>query len=124
MISSRACLIVFVLAAVSLLTACETIEDLLPTPRHRTKIQGERVPVIASEDQLQADPTLADVPIQLPPPYLNPDWPQPGGYSDNVLHHLEAGGPLKMVWDANAGKGSDEDSLLTAPPIVAGKSCA
>jgi outer membrane protein assembly factor BamB len=119
MISSRACLIAFAIAAATLLTACDTLEDLLPAVKHKTKIQGERVAVMAGEDALLADPQLADAPVQLPPPYLNPDWPEPGGYSDNVLHHLEASGPLKMIWDANAGKGSDEDSLLTAPPIVA-----
>jgi outer membrane protein assembly factor BamB len=118
MISSRAVLVVIALAAMSL-TACETVEGLLPERKVKTTIQGERVPVMALEDTLRADAQLADSPVQLPPPYANTDWPQPGGYADNVMHHLEAAGPLNVVWTQGAGKGSDDDSRLSGPPIVA-----
>lgn len=104
----------------ALLVGCSTIEDMLPEAKTRTKIKGERVAVMVHEEQLVVDPKMADVPVKLPPPYRNPDWPEPGGYADNVLHHLEATGPLKRLWNVNAGKGSDDTSRLTAPPIVAG----
>ncbi|MGQ0742270.1 MAG: outer membrane protein assembly factor BamB family protein [Alphaproteobacteria bacterium] len=106
-------------AAAILLSACQTVEDLLPERRSTTKLQGERVPLIALEEQLQADPQLAESVVTLPPPYKNPDWPQPGGYADNVMHHLEAAGPLHVAWVASAGKGSDDYSHLAGPPIVA-----
>ncbi len=34
------------------------------------------------------------------------------------MYHLEASGPLHVIWSQQAGKGSDSDSRLTAPPIV------
>jgi len=118
MIYSRAVLIVFLLTAISL-TACDTVDSLLPARRVNTKIQGERVPVMALEDTLQADAQLTDTPVILPPPYANKDWPEPGGYADNVLHHLEAPGSLNVVWTQGTGKGSDDNSRLSSPPIVA-----
>ena len=42
-------------------------------------LPGERVSVMLLERGVTADPSIADVPIALPPPELNPDWPQNGG---------------------------------------------
>src|SRR5258708_25059447 len=58
--------------------------------------------------------------MDLPPPKKNAEWPQPGGTADNVMGNLMADGPLARVWSASAGKGTDGNSRLTAPPIVAG----
>jgi outer membrane protein assembly factor BamB len=57
--------------------------------------------------------------MDLPPPRKNADWPEPGGTPDNVVGNLMADGPLERLWSAEAGKGTDDDSRLTAPPIVA-----
>jgi outer membrane protein assembly factor BamB len=35
------------------------------------------------------------------------------------MYHLQARGPLRPVWQTDTGKGSDDDSRLTAPPVVA-----
>ena len=35
------------------------------------------------------------------------------------MYHLEAPGPLRQLWEQDAGKGSDTDSRLTAAPVVA-----
>ena len=82
-------------------------------------IQGERISIIAANQQLTADPLLADVEVELPPPVLNTQWPQPGETVDNRIGHLQAQGSLQQLWTASAGKGSDNASLLMAPPIVA-----
>ncbi len=119
MTRSHIVLTAFAAACVLLLAGCDTLTDLIPTGKTKSNIKGERVSVITLEQQLEADPKMADVPVQLPPPYRNSDWPQPGGYADNVMHHLEAAGPLKTVWGESAGKGSDENSRLTAKPIIA-----
>jgi outer membrane protein assembly factor BamB len=60
--------------------------------------------------------------VVLPPPYHNPDWPQPGGFPSNAVYHLDAPGPLREIWDEHAGKGSDDYSRLTATPVVGGGS--
>lgn len=85
----------------------------------KSKLKGERISILTNEDALKPDPTLADTRVVLPKPYRNSEWPEPGGYASNAMYHLEATGPLQQIWDVDAGKGSDIDSRLTAPPIVA-----
>ncbi len=87
----------------------------------KSKLKGERVSVMtAADDTLKADDSLNEAKVSLPAPYVNEAWPAPGGYPSNAMYHLQASGPLKQIWQADAGKGSDRDSRLTAPPIVAG----
>jgi outer membrane protein assembly factor BamB len=71
------------------------------------------------DESLKPDPALAQTPVVLPPPYRNPEWPEPGGYSSNAMYHLEANGPLHVIWQQDAGKGSDSSSRLTAAPVIA-----
>jgi outer membrane protein assembly factor BamB len=86
----------------------------------KTKLKGERISVMSLDESLKPDPTLKDMSVTLPPPYTNKDWPQPGGYPANAMYHLEAQGSLRQLWKQDTGKGSDDDSRLTAPPVVAG----
>jgi outer membrane protein assembly factor BamB len=111
------------LFAAGLLAGCDTarsVVDIFDFAAKKTKIQGERISIIASEQQLSSDPMLAASKMDLPPPKKNPEWAQPGGTPDNVIGNLMADGPLAQVWSASAGKGTDDNSRLTAPPIVAG----
>ena len=72
------------------------------------------------DSELKVDATLAAQPVQLPPPYRNPDWPQPGGYASNAIYHLAVPGRLRQAWSQDAGKGSDTDSHLISTPVVGG----
>jgi len=85
---------------------------------HKSKLKGERISVMSMDASLKPDPALTDKPVVLPAPYRNPEWPEPGGYASNAMYHLEADGSLQVAWQQDAGKGSDTDSRLTAPPIV------
>ena len=111
-----------VLAAAFFLSGCsgvmDTISDVFSSS-HKSNLRGLRVSLVGADEAVQPDATLAGTPILLPPPYRNPDWPQPGGYPANALYHLEAPGPLRQIWSTDAGKGSDDDSMLTAAPVVA-----
>ena len=89
------------------------------TSTKKSKLKGERISVMSLDKSLKPDPTLKDVAVQLPPPYKNSEWPQPGGYPANAMYHLQAGGSLKELWAQDTGKGSDDNSRLTAPPVVA-----
>ncbi len=100
------------------LGACDTVNDLI-SPSDDPPLPGERISVLSLEQQLEADPRIAGLQVVLPAPYVNDSWAQPGGYPDNVLHHLDASEALTQVWRANAGNGSSSDGQLTAPPIVA-----
>lgn len=114
------------LAAVLLLAGCDTFQDIGDTvgdwfaPSNKTKLKGERIPLNALDDALRPDPALQATAVMLPPPYRNTEWPQPGGFSSNAMYHLEASGHLRQLWDADAGKGSDSESRLTASPVVGG----
>jgi outer membrane protein assembly factor BamB len=120
---SRIVSVAVLLVTANLLAGCETyraVADFFDVGTKKTKIQGERISIIATEGQLSSDPQLAASKMDLPPPKKNAEWPQPGGAADNVIGNLMADGPLEQVWSVAAGKGTDDDSRLTAPPIVAG----
>lgn len=85
----------------------------------RSDVKGERISVMSTDASLNPDPDLASTNVVLPAPYRNTEWPQPGGYAANAMYHLEADGPLQPIWQQDAGKGSDSDSRLTAPPVIA-----
>lgn len=111
-------------AAAIFLSGCQALDSVTEgwfTPAGRpSKLKGERISVMSLDESMKPDPALASTDVLLPPPYKNDDWANPGGYASNALYHLEATGPLRQIWSQQAGKGSDTDSRLTAPPIVAG----
>lgn len=79
----------------------------------------ERISILALDQTLEVDPRLAGAPIELPPPYRNVSWPQPGGEADHTLHHLNGAASLERVWQADIGKGASRRSRLTSPPVAA-----
>jgi outer membrane protein assembly factor BamB len=115
----------FCVGAVLALGACEQLDAIgdvtsgwFNSPK-KSDIKGVRISVMTTDTSLKPDPDLAKTDVVLPPPYQNAEWPEPGGYASNAMYHLEASGPLKPLWQQDAGKGSDADSRLTAPPVVA-----
>jgi outer membrane protein assembly factor BamB len=107
-----------VLVGLLSLGACETFDGLI-TPGQKVDIRGERVSVMPKVAAVEADPKLSGVAVVLPKPSVNPDWPQPGGYADNAMHHLAADGQLTEIWDSGIGSGSTSSTRLTASPVVA-----
>jgi len=111
------------LAVAALVCGCTMIDQvssLFDTSTRKSALKGERISVMSLDQSLQPDPALKDTPVVLPAPYRNDAWSEPGGFATNAPYHLEASGPLRQIWAQEAGKGSDNDSRLTAPPIVAG----
>lgn len=109
-------------AAVFLLGGCgmtDTVGHWFSSPS-KSKLKGQRISVMSTDESVKPDPTLKATAVILPPPYRNADWPEPGGYADNAMYHLEAPGALQQAWEQDAGEGSNSDSRLTAPPVVAG----
>src|SRR6188508_264490 len=117
---SRAVRFCLVLAAASLLLGgCSVFEEVgswFASSGKKSNLRGVRIPVMSLDSDLKPDATLAGTPILLPPPYSNPDWPQPGGYASNTMYHLAAPGRLREIWSQSAGKGNDIDSHLTSSP--------
>lgn len=121
---SRTVRFCLMLAAASLLLGgCSVFNEVgswFATNGKKSNLRGVRIPVMSLDSELKTDTALAGTPIQLPPPYRNPEWPQPGGYASNAMYHLAAPGRLRQVWSQDAGKGNDIDSHLTSAPVVAG----
>ena len=97
----------------------DTISNWFASSKKST-LKGERISLLATDETILPDPSLANTPVVLPAPYHNSEWTQPGGFPSNATYHLDAPGPLRRIWDADAGKGSDSSSRLTATPVVAG----
>ncbi len=108
-------------AASLLLSGCSVFDEVgswFSSNGKKSNLRGVRIPVMSLDSELKVDATLAAQPVQLPPPYRNPDWPQPGGYASNALYHLAVPGRLRQAWSQDAGKGSDIDSHLISTPVV------
>ena len=82
-------------------------------------LPGERVSVMLLEREVAADPTIADLPIELPPPRRNDAWPQSGGEATHAMHHLAAADQLELAWSAGIGTGSAGEGQLLARPVIA-----
>ncbi|GAB4124260.1 MAG: outer membrane protein assembly factor BamB [Rhodothalassiaceae bacterium] len=78
----------------------------------------ERIPVLTFEQNLTADPALANVSVVLPRPYLNRLWPQSGGTPAHAVNHLYLPEKLKRAWRTDIGEGSDIISRLMMEPVV------
>ncbi len=85
----------------------------------KPKIEGERIAVLPQEQSIEADPRLADLRVQLPPPEANADAPLPGGVASHAMGNLAGGSDLAILWRTNIGEGSSRDGRLSSSPVVA-----
>jgi len=83
-------------------------------------LPGERISVLSLDRLLEPDPDLARIPITLPPPVVDPDWPEAGGYPNHAMQHLSLPDRLTRVWRTDIGEGSSRYTRVLAQPIVAG----
>ena len=111
--------VLLIAAGVSLaLSGCGVFKKT--TDPKKPVVLGERLPVLNFESKLEADPSLADVPITLPPPVLNAEWSQPGGNAAKTLGHLQIGTTLSLAWSTSIGKGNTRGADMNATPVVGG----
>lgn len=87
--------------------------------KRSTPLEGDRLSVLALDQALEADPTVANIQIALPQPWTNQNWPQAGGGLKNSMHHLAIGDRLSRAWDSDIGEGSKDYEKLTSTPVVA-----
>jgi outer membrane protein assembly factor BamB len=81
-------------------------------------LEGERKPIVELNDAVTPDEALKAVPVTLPQPYLNPEWPQAGGYANHAMQHLALGPSPRIIWRANI-EGSTHNRNLVSQPVVA-----
>lgn len=87
--------------------------------KNEARLLGERISVLSFERALETDPNLASVRVSLPQPYRNMNWPQPGGSTENVMHHLWLDDQLDIAWRTSIGRGSKSYERLVSGPVVA-----
>jgi outer membrane protein assembly factor BamB len=107
---------VLALAAISMLGGCGILRGSRgPT----TPTVGERISVLSTDAAVEADPTLADVPVIVPGPAANPDWPQPGGNASKAMGHVALGDAPARAWSVSIGEGDSAAGRLASEPVVA-----
>ena len=82
-------------------------------------LPGERISVLSLDRQLEPDPALAKIPITLPPPVVNPDWPEAGGYPNHAMQHLSLPETLTRAWKTSIGEGASRYTRVLSQPVVA-----
>jgi outer membrane protein assembly factor BamB len=108
--------ILFALTALGLLGGCGIIGG---GERRDTPSIGQRIPVLSRESQVELDAGLAGLPVVIPGPALNADWPQPGGNPSKSMGHVALGDNLSEAWSVSIGQGSSARARLAAEPVVA-----
>lgn len=104
--------------------ACSTIDRLNPFGGRDDGPQeiageGERISIVAFDQQVEAAEGLAGADFFLPTPSTIAAWPLPGGTPEQSVEHVEAAGPLDIAWRRSFGRGSGRAQHVTAPPVAA-----
>ena len=87
----------------------------------KTPVLGERVAILASENDVTADKSISGVDVLVPPATTNDSWAQPGGSASKSLGQLTLGASLSRVWTATIDGGSNRQRLGAAPVVADGK---
>ncbi|MEH3160122.1 MAG: PQQ-binding-like beta-propeller repeat protein [Sphingomonas taxi] len=106
------------IAALIALSACGVFKGGGPK---KTPTVGERVPILASENAIEADRTIADIQVTLPAPAANAAWTQPGGNAAKSMGQLALAESPSRVWQAGIDGGSNRARLGAAPVVADNK---
>ena len=111
-------MLVLLMAVPLVITGCGSFGGGGSKKKDKERLSGERIAVLEFEQGLTIDPSISDVEVRLPRPYINDDWPQVGGHISHALHHLAIDGNLSRVWDTSIGNGSSNDRRLITTPVI------
>lgn len=115
------------IAAAAALSACSTVSRIGSAinpfdggdPPPQTAPQDGRQSILAFEQQLAPDPSLASQAITVPASVSVSDWSQPGGTADNSPPQSSGTATLEQAWRADLGAGSNNRVKIAAPPVIA-----
>ena len=110
----------FVVVAVTAvaLSGCAALKG---SGKRKTPVLGQRIAILAGENDVIADKTLGGVEVLVPPATTNDNWAQPGGSASKSLGHLTLGTSLARAWSVTIDGGSNRQRLGAAPVIADGK---
>lgn len=104
------------LAALALLGGCGIFKGGDGKPK--TAVLGERIPVLSIEADAAIDPSIVNLPVEVPPPDANANWPQPGGNPSKAIGDVALSAQPTRAWTARLA-GARAGARLAAPPVVA-----
>lgn len=84
----------------------------------KTPVLGERVAVLATEQDVAVDPATAALPFSLPVAEANTEWAQAGGNAAKNMGHLALAPSLGQAWAVSIGEGGSLSQRLAAAPVV------
>ncbi len=96
---------------------CTYLQDLFS--KEDPPLPGTRISILSNQRTLAADPELAGHQILLPAPSPNPNWPQPGGYPNHAMHHIQVPENISLAWETSIGTGNDDELRFMGSPVVA-----
>jgi outer membrane protein assembly factor BamB len=105
------------------LSGCQIIQAANIFDKNTNKsvaAQGERIPVLPSEDQITPSAALKGQDFSLPQPARLAEWPLPGGNPEQSVEHVAAASNLRIAWRQGLGvQGLNRKHFVTAPPVMA-----
>jgi outer membrane protein assembly factor BamB len=108
---------ILALGALALTSACGIFGGGDKKPK--TPVLGERIPILSSETGAEIDPSVAAIPVVLPPAVVNESWTQTGGNAAKSMGHPALGAALAHAWTVSIGTGSNKKQRLASSPVVA-----
>ncbi|MBU1347632.1 MAG: PQQ-binding-like beta-propeller repeat protein [Alphaproteobacteria bacterium] len=115
-----------VLGLAASLASCASARRVLPfglgrdnTPQ-ATASEGERISILAFEQQLAPAAGLAGRDFFLPGPVAATSWPRAAGASDSVYEHVIAAPEFTVAWRRRIGAGSGRDRQVMSPVVADG----
>lgn len=116
----------FALVASLVLVSCSTVDKVGQiSPFHgrhhanRGMARGDRIPVVALNEQLRVSDTLKGQDFYLPPPAPMTEWPTPGGTLAQSVENVQVAPDFHVLWRRSIGLSSSRRRHITAPPIEA-----
>ncbi len=107
------------LAASTTLGGCAVLDTVRGDSgkKNNTPTIGNRVDILGTERDTEADAALAGVSVILPEPATNAAWAQPGGNASKSPGHVTLGQSLARTWTADVA-GATPRARLEASPVV------
>ncbi len=81
--------------------------------------QDGRISILTFEQDLAPSPELSGHAIVPPAPITLNSWNNPGGTADNSPGNSIGSGGLEIAWRESLGAGSNKNTRLSAPPVIA-----
>lgn len=106
--------IILISCSLAALSACGGKKIKSTTP-----VLGNRTSILGTNQAITVDPSVASLPVTLPPAEANADWAQPGGNAAKAMGHLALGKNKQEIWTQSIAGGGKRERLAS-PPVVSG----